>query len=387
MRNLIIFLFFTILISCGQKTQNKPDRIALNLKESKESLLSEKFEDIEYILLDYQDSFPIVQPYTVIFYENLIFVNDRVLENLFVFSSYGKVLKVIKSTGTGPQEFIQINDFQIFDDHILIKDNRLKKIIAFDFNGNFKFELKEELQSSNFYFSNEFTTHFMNNDLSNEGFNFLGKSKEEIIERKVKIRHGMAGIKMAVANSFIRNKFKNEIIFNIPFSYEIALFDTLGKFKNSIEFNLKDSGIDLDKRIKLMNGTLDYSIVKEEGLTEMVTSFFPFEGQYFAFFERGGNEFQYVFLDDDFKVISQSNKIKNDIDGMKIRNIPWTSTGEHLVFKINSNDFLNDYHSKFDKTKKEFPKASIHDFISKNSHLLDQDKTVLVLLKVKKPSE
>ncbi len=93
------------------------------------------------------------------------------------------------------------------------------------------------------------------------------------------------------------------------------------------------------------------------------------------------------FLGDDFKVISQSNKIKNDIDGMKIRNIPWTSTGEHLVFKINSNDFLNDYHSKFDKTKKEFPKASIHDFISKNSHLLDQDKTVLVLLKVKKPSE
>jgi hypothetical protein len=35
--------------------------------------------------------------------------------------------------------------------NVLIKDNRLRKIIAFDFNG----ELKEEVQSSNFYFSND----------------------------------------------------------------------------------------------------------------------------------------------------------------------------------------------------------------------------------------
>jgi hypothetical protein len=217
----------------------------------------------------------------------------------------------------------------------------------------------------------------------NEGFNFLVKSKDDIVERKVEIKDGMSGIRMAVKDSFLKNKFKNEILLNIPFSYEIAFFDTLGKFRNSIEFDLKDSGIDLEKRIKLMKGKIDYSIVKDEKLTEMVASFFPFENQYFAFFERGGNEYHYVFMNDDFKVNSQSNRIKNDIDGMKIRNIPWTSTGEHLVFKINSNDFLNDYRSKFDKTENEFSNGSIHEFISKNLHLLDQDKTVLVLLKIK----
>jgi hypothetical protein len=385
MRTLIIITFCIILISCGQEKQNTPERIELNLKESKRSLLSENFEGIKYILLDYQDSLPMVQPFNFIFHKNYIFVNDRVLENIFVFSSDGKVLKVIKSTGTGPQEFIQINDFQVFDDQILIKDNRLMKIIAFDFDGNFKFELKEDLPSYNFYFSNEFTTHFMNNNLSDGGFNFIVKSKDKVIDRQVKIKDGLSDARMAVANSFKKNNFKNEVIFTIPFSYEIAFFDTLGKFKNTIEFDLKDSGIDLDKRIKLRNGTLDYAIVKEEGLTEMISSFFPFDRQYFAFFERGGNEFNYVFLDQNFKVTSQSNNLKNDIDGMTIRNVPWTSTNEHLVFQINSNEFLDDYNKKFDKAEKKFPNASIHDFISKNSHLLNQDKTVLVLLKVKNP--
>ncbi|MCH6201495.1 6-bladed beta-propeller [Aquiflexum sp. LQ15W] len=385
MRNLIIITFCTILISCGHENQNTPERIDLNLKESKTSFLSENFEGIEYILLDYQDFLPMVQPYNFIFYKNYIFVNDRILENIFVFSSNGKVLKVIKSTGTGPQEFIQINDFQIFKDQILIKDNRLMKIIAFDFDGNFKFEMKEDLPSYNFYLSEEFTTHFMNNDLSGEGFNFLVKTKGNVIDKQVKIKEGMVGNKMAVSTGFKKNNFKNEVVFTIPFSYEIALFDTLGKYKKTIEFDLKDTGIDLDKRVELMNGALDYTIVKEEGLTEMITSFYPFDRQYFAFFERGGNEFNYVFLDENFKVTSQSNSLKNDIDGMTIRNVPWTSTNEHLVFQINSNEFLDDYNKKFDKAEKKFPNASIHEFISKNSHLLDQDKTVLVLLKVKNP--
>jgi hypothetical protein len=225
----------------------------------------------------------------------------------------------------------------------------------------------------------------MNNDLSGEGFNFLVKTKGNVIDKQVKIKEGMVGNKMAVSTGFKKNNFKNEVVFTIPFSYEIALFDTLGKYKKTIEFDLKDTGIDLDKRVKLMNGSLDYAIVKEEGLTEMITSFYPFNHQYFAFFERGGNEFNYVFLDENFKVTSQSNSLKNDIDGMTIRNVPWTSTNEHLVFQINSNEFLDDYNKKFDKAEKKFPNASIHDFISKNSHLLDQDKTVLVLLKVKKP--
>jgi hypothetical protein len=115
MRNLLIILFSTILISCDEKNQNNPEKIEIDLNESKESFLSEKFEDIEYILLDYQDSLPIVQPYSIIFHKDLIFVNDRILENLFVFSSNGKVLKVIKSTGTGPKEFI----YELIDNLIL----------------------------------------------------------------------------------------------------------------------------------------------------------------------------------------------------------------------------------------------------------------------------
>lgn len=380
--SILIFLIF----SCAEKSDERNDflKINLNLDNSDERNLSEKFEDIRYVLLDYSDSLPLVNPYIVKFSATKILVSDRVLDNILIFDNEGNYLNGILSTGEGPGEFIQIEDFQLIDDFIFVQDNRLRKILKFTLEGDFVEESKNLIPSSNTYLTDEFELHFMNNFLHEDGFNFIRKEKEsEDKDVYLKIPKELAGLKTALKNGFLKNPQNEEVILGIPNSNKIAFFNSKGFLSKELEIDLGSAGIDDELRAKLMNGEVEYTFLEEANLCRGSSAFYPFKSEYFGFFQRGGKEFHYVFFDENFQTTFQANKLKNDLDGMIINNVPWSLKDKELVFMIESNDFLENYLSKQDQLKSKFPSEKIHDFVAKNSEKLENNKTVLAFLKVR----
>jgi hypothetical protein len=132
------------------------------------------FESLEYLLVQVQDSLPIVQPYKVIFNDSLIFIEDNELDNLFIVDREdGEVKRVLQSFGSGPGEFNQIEDFQIKDNQIIIKDVILGKLISFDFEGNFISEKRVSNEATNFYQGTDFLLLYFNTRSTEFGTNFL----------------------------------------------------------------------------------------------------------------------------------------------------------------------------------------------------------------------
>ncbi len=375
-----------LIFSCEENTIERNDFVKtnLNLDDSKERNLSEKFEHIRYVLLDYSDSLPLVNPYIIRFTDDKIFVSDRVLENILIFDNNGKYINGIISTGEGPGEFIQIEDFQLIDNFIFVQDNRLRKILKFTLDGDFVEERKNLIPSSNTYLTAEFELHFMNNFLLQEGFNFIRKdnvSQDEV--GYFKIPKEIAGLKTALKNGFLRNPINDEVLLGIPNSNKIAFFNSKGFLSKELEIDLGSAGMDNELRAKLLNGEVEYTFLEEANLCRGASVFYPFGDQYFGFFQRGGKEFHYVFFDENFQTTFQANKLKNDLDGMIINTVPWSLRGDELVFMVESNDLLKNYLSKKDELKSQFASEKINEFVAKNSEKLENNKTVLVFLKVK----
>lgn len=101
-----------------------------------------------------------VNLYLIAFFQEHIVILDNVFYDVLIFDSRGEFKTKIDAKGKGPGEFIHATDLQIRKDTILIRDKVLKKMIAFDFEGNFKFGEKEDLQSTSFYWARQSTIHF-----------------------------------------------------------------------------------------------------------------------------------------------------------------------------------------------------------------------------------
>jgi len=95
---------------------------------------------------------------------------------------------------------------------------------------------------------------------------------------------------------------------------------------------------------------------------------------------QSNKSLHFIFLDEKMNVKRQVRNFENDIDYMKIRNIPWTVFENNLVFKINSVDFYNDYIAKFSGQKVTIEEGSIHEFFQNHQEKLKDDQNVLVSL-------
>lgn len=379
------YLLFLLVFSCAKKGNDQSDLLETNvdLDASEVRNLSDKFDGIRYVLLNYSDSLPLVNPYIVRFSEDKIFVSDRVLENILVFDREGNYVYGFLSTGEGPGEFIQVDDFQLTDRLIHIQDNRLRKILTFTIEGNFVSERKNPIPSSNSFLSEDFGLHFMNNFKYGDGFNFIREDEDQTITGYFKIPDKLVGLKTALKNGFIISPATDEILLGIPNSNKVAFFDSEGYLARTLDIDLGRSGVSDDLRSKLFNGEVKYSYLNEANLCRGASAFYPFKNEYFGFFQRGGKEFHYVFFDQDFSTTFQASRLKNDLDGMIITNVPWSFKDDELVFMIGTNNFLSNYLSKEDQLKADFPSQKIHDFVSENFENLKNDKTVLAFLKVK----
>lgn len=383
--NKTILILFVILMAC------KPDAgeygnsriIAIDLDNSKPELLSKKVKSIEYILLNYMDSLPIVNPTKFIVLPERIYVCDHNLHNIFIFDRFGKVINVIESKGEGPQEFNYINDFIVDDGDVVILDTQLHKIIRYTEDGEFLSEEKTKLIAETLVQSSDFRLFYMNNNTDAEGFNFVKLTSDQKISAYVPIKKGFEAVRVLDWNAFLIDRFRNEYAYKLPYTYNIAFFNKDGDFKEQVYFDLGDAKIDEELLLLLRKDKAKlFDKRKNENLVIDISSFFPIKTGYYLRFFRGTKS-HFIFLDEKLNVESQVSEFKNDIDGMEFKGSPRTYGDNELIYATQSPTFYNDYINQFEDRNDINVGKGIHEFVKKNKLGLQEEKYVLSILKLK----
>ncbi|MCH6236150.1 6-bladed beta-propeller [Cognataquiflexum rubidum] len=387
MKNIYAFYILLFFLSC--KSDKSMDvsgiiSIPVDINQSEPALMSKHFESIEYILLDYDDSLPIARPTYIKFFEEDIFAQDRGLDNIIQFNRNGEVKRIFQSTGIGgPGEFMQVENFQVREDTLLISDARQNKILAFSHEGEHLFTEKSPYRLSDVFYTPNFQLYHLNNaPESQDRSNFIRISPDTTIGW-YPIRTGYENYMFRTIHGFYTDPFSRDILFNVPLSYDVILFDYKGHFRKILQFDFKQGAISDDLRLRIKEIPNRNEFMKEQKLVEFLHCFFPFSDQYFLGFNRRGDGNYFIFLDKNFKIKSQISRFVNDLDGMEIRNIPWTFTEDEIVYMIPSLDFYDDFKKSEDNILKIDAEAPILDFVKRNKSRLEDDRYVLVVLKVK----
>ncbi|MEP1085521.1 6-bladed beta-propeller [Algoriphagus sp.] len=371
-----IIVFF-LLYSCENKNQTIAVDVNLDLDIVKEGKFSDIFDSIQYVLLNDTESQPLVQPYKIKFLDSLIFVEDQELDNLFIFNEHGNLKNVIFSKGVGPEEFYQLQDFQLSNGIITIMDIVSGKLINFNYNGNFISERRLLKTSSNFVQDSTFDLFFFNNRPPDSSYNFL-YSDGSVNRYNMPINSNYDGISLTHLNGFMYESRNNDYYIDIPFSYQVAKFSGIGNLVKVIEFNFGKYSITDDERLEMIINRNLYNLPSNK--IGMLDSFYPIGSIFSVCFSNSNDSFIYL-LDDKLNKLYSGKNLENDIDGLNIfKMLPWTYYSDGIVFKFPAYVILN-LISK--NSFKNSDKSNLESFYEENKEALQEDLSVLVKIKLK----
>lgn len=143
----LYLIFFVLLFpfACSHQpstsqSDNELISIYLPLAQEEQPInLSEIADSIEYLSLETSRQALIgsVDKLIVTEDQQLIVVDKEIARSIFLFDSTGKFLHAIGRTGTGPDEYTQLEDVSYYKDKLFIWDSSLKKILIFSINDEF----------------------------------------------------------------------------------------------------------------------------------------------------------------------------------------------------------------------------------------------------------
>ncbi|MBN7816936.1 6-bladed beta-propeller [Algoriphagus pacificus] len=378
MGNSKFFLYFLICIifSCDEKEEVKT--VSIQVDKIKSMNYSDVFDSIEYILLKDSDQNPLVQPYKIIFSDKNIFVEDQQMDNLFIFSSKGEFIKVLESTGGGPGEFDQIQDFQVKNGKITIMDAVLGKFIEFDQNGKFLSERRNYTTAENFLSTSGFDLYFFNNLPSDSSYNFLVKN-DNIQKYFVPLKQGYSGVSLTHLNGFMESMNSGMYYIDLPLSYNVFEFDKNGWLNSEITFDFGTYNLDPQKRLRMKEDGSFYENIGN--VVGMLDSFFPIGENFVTTFSKNGDESYLLIYDKQFNLLFSGANLKNDFDGLEFFKLfPWSYYEKGIVLKLPSY-YLSNLIEKYGINPSE--KSNLQEFYNTNKELLKEDMSVFVKLKLR----
>lgn len=383
-RCLLSAKIFLSLWSCSPTTnESHTETITIDLSQSQEGQFSELFEGLEYILLDSDDSNPLVHPYNFSFEDGQIIVNDLRRDVLFFFNQKGQILKTINPSGKGPGEYFQMDGYQITDQHIYIQDTYLYKTLQFDRDGNLLSEIKNNFNNTEFYHNNTYSLYFLSYSPDFDGHHFIKKNHHTGETKSyLPIAKDLIGLgKSRAINGYVPIK-DDGLAFALPSSTNVAFFtESTGDLIKAIHFDFGKHQLEDQKRWMDRHELNTY--LDENNLVENISFFFQLEKSYIMRVAQGGSNRHVLIMDEDLNIIKQWKNLKNDIDGINL-SFPWTSTSEDMIFLKQSSGIYNDYLATYAGKKVVIEKHSIHDFFDRHKERLKEDKWVIVKAKYKK---
>ncbi|PRY87929.1 6-bladed beta-propeller [Mongoliibacter ruber] len=367
----------------SEPKENRLDSVYLDFGKSTPIKASEIFSEAYYLLLEEDITLPLVRPYKTVVQDSIIFVEDKELNNLFVFDNSGKIRTILKSAGVGPNEFIQIDEFSVSENKIYIQDDYLKKTLVFDFKG----QLIEEKYHTYFGFNKFYwlgyeLTYF--DDYSQHGTDFhVLKNGELLISFDIgRTDKGLPPVSHQYG--FVPDFSRNLVSFVAPYSYKVAFFNLEDFSQKYVSFDFGKFNFPKEEHINFLKDQWNNrEAFVQNKYVSMLGYFGPLKKDYILSVSHGLGDPHWFILDKNFHVKRQFRikDMENDLDGWILNSaIAWT-IDDFVVLKINSNEFYNSVQKALDSGKtidgnlKEF-------WDEQNEELLD-DRLVLIFLKLK----
>jgi hypothetical protein len=111
-RILFVIIFLTACLSCSDKKNTEISGL-IDLNKIDPVSINDLFESIEVVQLETNAECLIAHATKIIFYDNRYYVFDVRQQAIFCFDSTGKFVFKIANRGQGPEEYLNLEDFNI----------------------------------------------------------------------------------------------------------------------------------------------------------------------------------------------------------------------------------------------------------------------------------
>ncbi len=334
---------------------------------AEDKVFSSLFDGIDYVLLGHRDDSPLVGNMKTVISDRFIYIEDNELDNLFQYDHAGSLHTVFKSTGSGPGEFVQIQDYQIKNDTVIIFDYVSAKLIYLDTDGKFLREPPLKVEASNFHVGNNYKLLFYSGFPNSEDMVFtrMGDNGEKSPYLHLSTNSSGGGVRLL--HGMVPDVSTGMLSVTLPYSYDVAFIDSSGYLAKVRKFEFDH--IPTENNLPLDH----FSPAK-------INVFFPFPKFYFLsqFFGRTP---YYLLFDRNFKLTYLAKNLRNDLDGMNLHIYPVAFHEDQLFLYFHSSSIYDTYKKSEATIKETYPDAAIHRFIDQNGAALQDDRHVLVKLR------
>ena len=140
----LLFFSFALFFSCKNRDQSRLNESGAE-KIITLTSIEASFQDTAYfktpqvVVLETTDESLLSEISRIITDDNLLFIFDNQLDQLFVFDVTGKFIHKINRKGQGPKEYVQVCDFTIDTENkqIILSADRPAKLMYFTYDGSF----------------------------------------------------------------------------------------------------------------------------------------------------------------------------------------------------------------------------------------------------------
>jgi hypothetical protein len=344
-RNLLFLPIIALFVSCLPEKEDVLDyekvSIVLDLDEGLSSNYSEFISEIYYHYIETEAPNLLVTPYKVIANDSLYFIEDSFQKKVIKYKKSDGSYKIFGVSGEGPGENLELDDFSILDDTLVILDSKLKKFLSFHQNTGFIEEIKSTFNRSLFFQGEGFRLIYHHND-PELGYRILRIADNGSVDGFLPIEDWFARKLTRDQNSFILSNIHDRIYFSLPYTNEIAIFSSSGYLEKvvKLDFGKYNFGKEYWEQFGDFSSQIDYAT--ENNLVIGINSFIVLEDKFVVSVNQEGGKKHLIVLDRDFNIISHFNNLLNDIDGVVLSAIPWTGYGNNLIYMINSKRFFQE---------------------------------------------
>lgn len=210
--------------------------IKVDLDTKAEENFSSLFDSIGYVLLEHRDEIPLVGNMKTVLSDQYIYIEDNELDNLFQFDHFGNIHTVFKSSGSGPGEFAQIEDFQVRNDTVIILDRVSAKLVYIDQYGEFIKESVIREGATNFHVGSNYKLLFYSGYSGSDGKIFLRIAKNNTRTSYFQLPPNSTRGAVRLLHGFVANDATNMLSVTVPYTYDIAFIDSAGYLDRTKRF-------------------------------------------------------------------------------------------------------------------------------------------------------
>lgn len=379
---LLFIVIGSALNGCKQNKAGTHEEVRhIDLDISDTGNLSKFYNDIDYFLIKSSPDFPLINPYKTIVTDDHILFLDMFQNFIFIYNKNGEISAIINDLGEGPDQFRSIDDFQVKEEFIWIKDALGRKTLVYDFAGNLLDVKKNDLLLSDIFFGEGFELYYTHNDPEFDGR--IIKNKNGKYEAYVSMETWMQKTLIKSLTGFISHPKTGTVSYLLPMSYQLVEFDPTGDLENIYRFDFGQYTFKPEQREKLTDFEEKSTFLQSTSIVDNIFSIHPFGDGYMMYVMQQSGEKHFIWLDENKEVFAQYRELENDIDGLTLNIPPWTYSSDRTYFLFYPGKFIEAYNSSLIKGQ-IVQNSNLQKFVEKNMNELKDENFVLVSLRHRK---